>query len=50
MGAKHSQEELNVLRQQLFTIELSIEELQAKLREAYIDYDVKSITKITEGG
>jgi hypothetical protein len=50
MGAKHSQEELNGLRKQLFTIELSMEELQAKLREAYIDYDVKSITKISEGG
>ena len=50
MGGKHSQEELNGLRQQAFTMELSMEELQAKLREAYIDYDVKSITKISEGG
>jgi hypothetical protein len=34
----------------VFTIELSMEELRAKLRDASIDYDLKSISKITEGG
>ncbi len=31
-------------------MELSIEELCAQLREAYIDYDVKTMTKIKDGG
>ena len=50
MGNKHSQEQLDDLRQQIFKMELSVEELCAKVREAYIDYNVKTMTKIKDGG
>jgi serine/threonine protein kinase len=49
MESKHSLEQLEENRKQLFKMELSVEKFK-KLREASIDYDVPSMTEISSGG
>ena len=53
MGANNSSQQLYESRKELYTMEIkaeNLENLRQNLREAYVDYDIKSISKISEGG